>query len=71
MIIQLPTLRAWAKTASRAGSTRFLFAAQHACRLFSQQLPDFDPKVDYYKILGLKSGASEAEIKKQYYKLAQ
>jgi curved DNA-binding protein CbpA len=33
--------------------------------------PDFDPKVDYYKVLGVPKTASEKEIKVKYYKLAQ
>ena len=32
---------------------------------------DFDPNKDYWKILGLKQGASDKEIKIAYYKLAQ
>ena len=32
---------------------------------------DFDPKVDYWKTLNVKSGASDKEIKIAYYKLAQ
>lgn len=35
------------------------------------QPPDFDPKLDYYKILGVSPSASEKEIKSEYYKLAQ
>lgn len=31
----------------------------------------FDPDVDYYSILGLKSNASQKEIKENYYKLAK
>lgn len=37
-------------------------------RFFS--LPDFDPKIDYYKVLGVSPTASEKEIKVNYYKLA-
>jgi DnaJ-class molecular chaperone len=37
-------------------------------RFFSAK--NFDPHMDYYKILGLKSSASQDEIKKSYYKLA-
>ena len=33
-------------------------------------MPDFDPKVDYYKVLGVSSTADEKEIKQKYYKLA-
>lgn len=68
MMIQLPNFKVLASS-SRLRKPLF-FAAVHACRRFSQQLPDFDPNIDYYKALGLKTGASDAEIKKQYYKLA-
>lgn len=34
-------------------------------------LMDFDPKKDYYKILGLTADASEKEIKTAYYKMAK
>lgn len=30
----------------------------------------FDPKKDYFKILELNKGATEAQIKSQYYRLA-
>jgi DnaJ-class molecular chaperone len=33
-------------------------------------MPDFDPKVDYYKTLGVTKSSTEGEIKKEYYKLA-
>ena len=33
-------------------------------------MQDFDPKVDYYSILGIKPSADEKEIKNTYYKLA-
>lgn len=39
-------------------------------RLFGA-LPDFDPKVDYYKKLGVTITANQVDIKKAYYKLAQ
>ena len=34
-------------------------------------MPYIDPKVDYYKILGVASSSQEQDIKKAYYKLAQ
>lgn len=34
-----------------------------------QPQDDFDATVDYYKILGLTSSASDSDIKNQYYKL--
>ena len=39
-------------------------------RRFMQQ-PDFDPGKDYYGALGVGSKATDADIKKAYYKLAQ
>ena len=33
--------------------------------------PDFDPQKDYYKILGVKSESTQAEIKSRYIKVAQ
>ena len=39
-------------------------------RNFSSNLPEFDPKVNYYKVLGVVETATEADIKKEYYKLA-
>ena len=38
---------------------------------FSSLGQDFDPKVDYWKVLGVKPGANEKEIKIAYYKMAQ
>jgi len=35
------------------------------------QPPDFDPNKDYYKALNVGPKATDAEIKKAYYKLAQ
>jgi hypothetical protein len=32
---------------------------------------DFDPGVDYYKVLGVNKSQGESEMKKAYYKLAQ
>lgn len=32
---------------------------------------DFDPNIDYYKVLGATKADSENELKKSYYKLAQ
>ena len=40
-------------------------------RFFAGLGQDFDAKKDYYKILGVKSGASDKEVKIAYYKLAQ
>lgn len=34
-------------------------------------VPDFDPNIDYYKILEVSPHASESEVKASYYKLAQ
>lgn len=34
-------------------------------------MQDFDPDKDYYKVLNVPAKASEGEIKKAYYKLAQ
>lgn len=33
--------------------------------------PSFDPEKDYYKELGVKSTATDSEIKQAYYKLAK
>lgn len=33
--------------------------------------PDFDPQKDYYKVLGVSKDATQADIKKKYFKYAQ
>jgi DnaJ family protein C protein 3 len=33
--------------------------------------PDFDPKTDYYKLLEVREGASQPEIRNAYLRLAQ
>lgn len=40
-------------------------------RHFSRMGMDFDPNVDYYSQLGISKTASEQDIKKAYYSLAQ
>ena len=40
------------------------------CRHFSSPL-DFDPKVNYYKILEVRESASQPEIKNAFFRLAQ
>lgn len=40
-------------------------------RCFSIKKPNFDPKIDYYSILGVKQNASLNEIKNNYYDLAK
>ena len=40
-------------------------------RLFSTASRRYDPKVDYYKLLDLRPGASEAAIKKGFYNMAK
>ncbi len=40
-------------------------------KLFSSKLPQFDPKIDYYKILSVNESADGEEVKREYYKLAQ
>jgi len=37
----------------------------------SEKSPDFDVVVDHYKILKIPKNATESEIKRAYYKLAQ
>ena len=39
-------------------------------RHFSAFGQNFDPKKDYWQILGVKPGSTEKEIKIQYYKMA-
>jgi hypothetical protein len=43
---------------------------KRSLRYFASNLPEFDPKANYYKVLGVAETASEADIKKEYYKLA-
>lgn len=43
---------------------------KRSLRNFASNLPEFDSKVNYYKILGVAETANEADIKKEYYKLA-
>ena len=39
-------------------------------RTFSRMNQDFDPNMDYYKVLGVSKTEKESELKKAYYKLA-
>jgi len=49
------------------------FFQQNPVRLFSSSSPlgGIDPKIDYYKVLGLQMGASDSQIKQGFYKLAK
>ena len=46
-----------------------LYILSAAARTYSTI--DFDPKLNYYKALGVTEGATEAEIKKAFYALAK
>lgn len=35
------------------------------------QRPNFDPSIDYYKALGVSEKSNQADVKKQYYKMAK
>ena len=40
-------------------------------RSFSRMGQNYDPNVDYYKVLNVQKSTDEKDIKKAYYKLAQ
>ena len=48
-------------------SIAFLFSSSNHSRGFM----DFDPRVDYYKILGVTAKATDLEIKRAFYALAK
>ena len=50
---------------------KFLPQASISVRSFSGLGQDFDPKKDYWKVLNVRPGVSEKEIKIAYYKMAQ
>lgn len=44
---------------------------QMRCFSSSSPLGGIDPKIDYYKVLGLQMGASDSQIKQNFYKMAK
>ena len=52
-------------------NSKFILRNSILRRPFSRMNQDFDPNVDYYKVLGVSKTEGENELKKAYYKLAQ
>ena len=47
-----------------------LFARGRYC-FYNNEIPKYDAGKDYYRVLGVSKGSMEADIKKEYYRLAK